>query len=100
MTQFMQKKQAGTDLHSVARQLSWPEPGAMRTVVLQALRALSRALDAVVAHVEQAPPRHAAYALCTTQTTEFGTIEVDGRVLGAYYLDGELVAVVPDVARL
>ena len=97
MTQLMQKKQVRTDLHSVARQLSWPEQSAVRTVVLQALRALRRALDAVVARVEQAPRRRAVYA---AQTSEFGTIEVDGRVLGAYYLDGELVAVVPDVARL
>lgn len=35
-----------------------------------------------------------------TPTREFGTIEIDGRTVGAVYEDGRLVAVLPDVARL
>ena len=35
-----------------------------------------------------------------TPTREFGTIEIDGRTVGAVYEDGRLVAVLPGVARL
>jgi hypothetical protein len=39
---------------------------------------------------------------CARQTSviEFAAIELDGRWVGAYYVDGQLVGVLPDVTRL
>jgi hypothetical protein len=68
-------------------------PGAVRRAVAVVLRAMSRMLDAVAQRLEYTQvdmPR---------AVVEFGTIELDGRMVGAYYVDGELVTVVPDVTR-
>jgi hypothetical protein len=39
---------------------------------------------------------------CARQASvvEFAAIELEGRWVGAYYVDGELVSVLPDVTRL
>jgi hypothetical protein len=65
-----------------------------RLAVLAMLRPLSRALTALVAQLEATPARK------KPAVAEFSTIELNGCLVGAYYLDGELMAVVPDLVRL
>ncbi len=83
MTQFMQW------------QVMMMQPGALRRGAAVVLRAMSRMLDAVAARLEFTHRVASSRAV-----VEFEALELDGRWVGAYYIDGELVSVVPDVTRL
>lgn len=81
--------------HLMQWQTMMMQPGALRRGVAVVLRSMSRMLDAVAASLEHTPR-----ASLTRGVVEFEAMELDGRWVGAYYIDGELVSVVPDVTRL
>lgn len=79
--------------HLMQWQAVMQHPGALRAAAAALLRWLSDALERLARRVEWHAPAPRGGQV------EFGTIELGGRVLGAYYVDGELVSVVPDVTR-
>jgi hypothetical protein len=68
------------------------------------LRAVAEWLDGAAARVEPRARSQAAAvpaeAAPTSSEVEFHTFEMGGRMVGGYYVGGELVAVVPDLVRL
>lgn len=80
--------------HLMQWQAMLQQPGAVRRGVAVLLRGLSRTLDAVAVKLEYTRQTSARAVV------EFEALELDGRWVGAYYVDGELVSVVPDVTRL
>jgi hypothetical protein len=80
--------------HLMQWQAMLQQPGAVRRGVAVLLRGLSRALDGVAVKLEYTRKTSARAVV------EFEALELDGRWVGAYYVDGELVSVVPDVTRL
>jgi hypothetical protein len=69
------------------------QPGAVRRALAVVLRAMSRVLDALAVRLEY------THIAPTRAVVEFEALELNGRMVGAYYVDGELVSVVPDVTR-
>jgi hypothetical protein len=81
--------------HLMQWQTVLQQPKALRAAVALALRATISLLEGLAAKLEHQPaPRSQKAAV------EFGTITLGGRTMGAYYQDGELIAVLPDVRRL
>lgn len=80
--------------HLMQWQAALQHPGALRASVAATLRMLGQGLERLAARVEQ---RKRAHSL---GVVEFAAVEMGGRMVGGYYVDGELVAVVPDVTRL
>lgn len=86
--------------HLMQWQVWVQQPAALRTAAATVLRMLSVALYRLALRVEQRQLARAAQPRADDGTAEYQMIELGGRMVGAYYIDGELVAVVPDVMRL
>jgi hypothetical protein len=80
--------------HLMQWQAATQQIGPVRRWAVVLLRALSRAIDSLV--VELDTPR----AVALSASVEFATVEMGGRTVGAYYINGELAGIVPDAMRL
>lgn len=80
--------------HLMQWQAASQQIGPVRRWAVVLLRALSRAIDSVVAELDTPP------VVLTSSSIEFATVEMGGRMVGAYYINGELACIVPDALRL
>jgi hypothetical protein len=81
--------------HLMQWQTVLQQPIALRAAIALVLRATIGLLERLAARLEHQPTPGSI-----KPAVEFGTIELGGRTMGAYYQDGELISVLPDVHRL
>lgn len=80
--------------HSMQWQAVSQQAGPVRRWAIALLRALSHMIDSWAAELDT--PRADARGA----NVEFATLEMGGRIVGAYYINGELACIVPDAVRL